>query len=66
MVTHPNKKPAKNVPMLISAEGRQGDQMRELRRWDRDPNAVDLTDENGEAEFVVDACAHCQAITITV
>ncbi|KAL9988942.1 hypothetical protein ACROYT_G003438 [Oculina patagonica] len=66
VVTHPNKKTARNVPMLISAQGKQGNQMRELRRWDRDPNAMDLTDEHGEAEFVVDACTNCEAITITV
>lgn len=40
--------------------------MKDLRRFDRDPNVVDLTDEHGEADFVIDACVDCQAITITV
>lgn len=66
VVTHPNKQPASNVPMLISAKGKQGNVMRDLKRFDRDPNARDLTDGNGEAEFVVDACSNCEAITIQV
>lgn len=33
---------------------------------DRDPNGLDLTDENGEAEFVIDACTNCDPIKITV
>ncbi|KAJ7334578.1 hypothetical protein OS493_014902 [Desmophyllum pertusum] len=52
--------------MLISAKGKKGNDMKDLRRFDRDPNVVDLTDELGEADFVVDACLECQAITITV
>lgn len=66
VVTHPNKKPAKNVPMLISAKGKQGNVEQDLKREDRDPNARDLTDEKGEAEFVVDACSNCKTIIITV
>ena len=63
VVTFPNKQPAKNVPMLISAKGEQGDV---LKRFDRDPRARDFTDEKGEAEFVVDACSNCEAILIQV
>ena len=66
MVTHPNKKPARNVPMLISAKGKEGKNIKDLKREDRDPNVMDLTDEQGEAEFVVDACAICEHIIITV
>ena len=67
VVTYPNKKPAKNVPMLISATGRQEDIKIELKREeDRDLNVMDLTDEHGEAEFVIDACKHCKHIFITV
>ena len=66
VVTYPNKQPARNVPMLISAQGRQGNAMIDLKRFDRDPNVRDLTDELGEAEFVVDACSNCEAITIQV
>ena len=66
MVTLPNKQPARNVPMLISAQGEQDGKEIALRREDRDPNVVDMTDEQGEAEFVVDACSNCKLITITV
>ena len=31
-----------------------------------DPNKRHLTDEQGEAEFVVDACLQCKTITIQV
>ncbi|XP_027048067.1 ophiophagus venom factor-like [Pocillopora damicornis] len=66
VVTYPNTKPAKNVPMLISAKGKQGNNEIDLKREDRDPNVVDLTDENGEVEFVVDACSICAEINIKV
>lgn len=52
--------------MLISAKGKQGNAMIDLKRFDRDPNVRDNTDENGEAEFVVDACSNCKAITVQV
>ncbi|CAH3019175.1 unnamed protein product [Porites evermanni] len=65
-VSYPNKQPAGNVPMLISAKGKQGNAMIDLKRFDRDPNVRDNTDENGEAEFVVDACSNCKAITVQV
>ena len=65
-MTYPNKQPAGNVPMLISAKGRQGNVMIDLKRFDRDPNVRDNTDEHGEAEFVVDACSNCKAITVQV
>ena len=66
VVTYPNKQVARNVPMLISANGTQGDVQIELNRFDRDPNVRGFTDEFGEAEFVIDACSNCQAITIQV
>ena len=66
MVTFPNKQPAKRVPMLISSKGKQGNVMTDLKRFDRDPNARDFTDESGQAEFVVDACSNCEAIIIQV
>jgi len=67
VVTHPNKQPAGNVPMLISAKGiYKGNVTEELRKFDRDRNVRDVTDEFGEALFVVDACANCKAITIQV
>lgn len=52
--------------MLISAKGKQGNKEIDLKREDRDPNVVDLTDENGEVEFVVDACSNCAEINIKV
>lgn len=52
--------------MLISAKGKQGNNEIDLKREDRDPNVVDLTDENGEVEFVVDACSICAEINIKV
>lgn len=52
--------------MLISAKGKQGNNEIDLKREDRDPNVVDLTDENGEVEFVVDACSNCAEINIKV
>lgn len=66
VVTYPNKQLAKGVPMLISARGKEGNKMVELRRFDQDPNARDLTNELGEAEFVIDACSKCEAIIIQV
>ena len=66
VVTHPNKQPARNVPMLISAKGEQANGLQELRKFDKDPNVRDSTNSLGEAEFVIDACAKCKAITIEV
>ena len=65
-MTYPNKQPAGDVPMLISAKGKEGDQETELKKFDRDPNVRSVTDELGKAEFVIDACSKCQAITIQV
>lgn len=57
-----------NVPMLISAIGKQvGKKNIELKREeDRDLNVMDLTDEHGEAGFIIDACKSCESIFITV
>lgn len=52
--------------MVISAQGKVGAKLIDVRREERDPNVLDLTDENGEAEFVVDACTKCNPINITV
>ena len=51
---------------MISAQGKVGDKFIDVRREDRDPDALDLTDKDGEAEFVVDACTNCNPIKITV
>jgi len=52
---------------VISAQGKVGNRLIDVRREERDPNAVlDETDKNGEAEFVIDACTKCDPITITV
>lgn len=51
---------------MISAQGKVGNGLIDVRREERDPNVLDLTDKNGEAEFVVDACTNCDPITITV
>jgi len=51
---------------VISAQGKVGGNFIDVRREDRDPNVLDLTDKNGEAEFVVDACTKCDPIKITV
>ena len=53
--------------MVISAQGKVGDNFIVVRRKAQDdPNALEKTDENGEAEFVVDACTNCDPIKITV
>ena len=51
---------------MISAQGKVGNKLKDVRREERDPNVLDLTDKNGEAEFVIDACTNCDPITITV
>ena len=51
---------------MISAEGKVGDKFKAVKREERDPNVLDLTDKHGEAEFVVDACTNCDPIKITV
>ena len=65
VVTYPNKQPAANVPVVISAKGRKDGKEQELRKF-KDKNSGDKTDEKGEAEFVVDACSKCDAILIQV
>ncbi|KAK2565794.1 Complement C3 [Acropora cervicornis] len=65
VVTYPNKDPAENIPLVISAQGRQGTALNDLKKF-RDRNSQDKTDELGEAEFVVDACSSCDAILIQV
>lgn len=37
-----------------------------MKREDWDFNVVDLIDENGEVEFVVDVCLNCVEINIKV
>ncbi|XP_015753158.1 PREDICTED: complement C3-like [Acropora digitifera] len=65
VVTYPNKNPAENIPLIISAQGRQDGALNDLKKF-RDRNSQDKTDELGEAEFVVDACSGCDAILIQV
>ncbi|XP_067056513.1 complement C3-like [Acropora muricata] len=65
VVTYPNKNPAENIPLIISARGRQDGALSDLKKF-RDRNSQDKTDELGEAEFVVDACSGCDAILIQV
>ena len=59
-MTHPNKEPAKSVPVIISATGIRANDKKELI------NSKDTTNEDGETEFKVDACTDCQTITIEV
>ena len=66
-LTYPNKQPAKNVPMQIKARGGQKNGVQiQLRKIDNDPNSRDFTDEQGEVEFVIDACSDCDPISIQV
>lgn len=65
-VTFPNKQPAKNVPMLISAHGLKGPVRTQLRTLSNYFSARDMTDGHGEAEFVIDTCSNCDYITIQV
>ena len=60
-VTYPNKQPAKNVPMLISAHGRKG-----FVRIHLSINTRGFTDENGEVKVIIDSCSNCDSISIQV
>ncbi|KAM7441116.1 hypothetical protein ABFA07_009760 [Porites harrisoni] len=64
VVTYPDKQPAKNVPLLISAHGRKGFVRIQLRIINR--YATGFTDEHGEVEFIIDACSNCDSISIQV
>lgn len=64
-VTYPNKQPAKSVPVKISATGIKGDEKKDLKPNGK-TSSEDKTNEEGEAEFVIDSCAECQIIKIMV
>ena len=64
VITYPNKQPAISVPVKILATGMHGSEQRNLKRVN--PHSGDTTNEDGEAEFVVDPYRDCQKVEITV
>ncbi|PFX26602.1 cobra venom factor-like [Stylophora pistillata] len=55
-----NEKPAESITVTLSATGKSVNEEKHLTKLD------DKTNEDGEAEFRVDACTNCQTIKIEV
>jgi len=69
VVTHPNKKPAVGVRVLMAANFTRGkDKSMEVnQKFDRDdPNSMGHTDLNGEVDFVINTQSNYHLIIIKV
>ena len=66
LVTHPNKQPARSVPLRISATGIEGNEKKDFKPSKNSNSNDKKTNEDGEVEFSFDSCSGCQTITLKV